>query len=49
VYRHNDLDHLEALLVDCPASSRKLVITDSLFSMDGAYCLSSRIYRIRYL
>ena len=35
VYRHNDLQHLEALLRSCPAHMRKLVVTDSLFSMDG--------------
>eukprot|EP00899_Mesostigma_viride_P019539 jgi/Mesvir1/27587/Mv07332-RA.1 len=34
VYRHNDLRHLEALLRESQAA-RKVVITDSLFSMDG--------------
>jgi 8-amino-7-oxononanoate synthase len=33
VYRHNDLDHLAALLA--AASGRKVVVTDSVFSMDG--------------
>jgi len=37
VYRHNDLDHLEQLLSAAPAGARKLVVTDSLFSMDGDY------------
>ncbi|KAL3138918.1 hypothetical protein ABBQ32_005735 [Trebouxia sp. C0010 RCD-2024] len=37
VYRHNDMAHLEELLQACPASKRKLVITDSLFSMDGDF------------
>lgn len=36
VYRHNDLAHLEALLLACDAP-RKLVVTDSLFSMDGDF------------
>ena len=35
VYRHNDMRHLEELLAECPQGHRKLVITDSLFSMDG--------------
>jgi 8-amino-7-oxononanoate synthase len=33
VYRHADLDHLESLLQD--TSGRKIVVTDSVFSMDG--------------
>jgi len=38
VYRHNDISHLEELIVSTSSSgSRKLVITDSLFSMDGDF------------
>jgi 8-amino-7-oxononanoate synthase len=33
VYRHNDLDHLAALLADVAGPA--LVVTDSVFSMDG--------------
>jgi 8-amino-7-oxononanoate synthase len=37
VYRHSDMVHLEQLLADCPLGQCKLVITDSLFSMDGDF------------
>ncbi|CAI7832458.1 unnamed protein product [Closterium sp. NIES-54] len=36
VYRHNDMTHLDELLTASPAS-RKLVVSDSLFSMDGDF------------
>ena len=34
-FRHNDMAHLEALLKNAPADVAKLVIADSVFSMDG--------------
>jgi glycine C-acetyltransferase len=34
-FRHNDMAHLEALLVNAPKDVAKLVIADSVFSMDG--------------
>ena len=34
-FHHNDPDHLQALLKQCPATGRKLVVTESVFSMDG--------------
>ena len=34
-FRHNDAGHLDELLGRCPAGGRKLVITESVFSMDG--------------
>lgn len=35
VFRHNDLDHLEALLKAAPANAPKLVAFESVYSMDG--------------
>lgn len=34
-YPHNDMDILEVMLKASPAETRKLIITDSVFSMDG--------------
>jgi glycine C-acetyltransferase len=34
-FRHNEMDHLEGLLKNAPADVAKLVIADSVFSMDG--------------
>ncbi len=34
-FRHNEMDHLEGLLKNAPADVTKLVIADSVFSMDG--------------
>lgn len=34
-YRHQDLDHLESMLKKAPDDKRKLIVTDSVFSMDG--------------
>ncbi|GCL72425.1 8-amino-7-oxononanoate synthase [Paenibacillus naphthalenovorans] len=35
-YRHRDLDHLETLLRKADTGSKKLIVTDSVFSMDGS-------------
>ena len=34
-FRHNDMDHLEGLLKNAPSDVAKLVVADSVFSMDG--------------
>jgi len=35
VFRHCDMMHLEQLLASCPQSGQRLIVTDSVFSMDG--------------
>ncbi len=35
VYRHKDIRHLQTLMKTCKASGKKIVVTDTVFSMDG--------------
>ena len=35
IYRHADTNHLGELLKACPRSGQRLIVTDSVFSMDG--------------
>ncbi len=35
VYRHKDIRHLRLLMKNCKTSGRKIVVTDTVFSMDG--------------
>jgi 7-keto-8-aminopelargonate synthetase-like enzyme len=35
VYRHADVDHLRDLLREAPQHARRVVVTDTVFSMDG--------------
>ena len=44
VYRHNDVDHLAELLADdAPSGRRPIVVTDSVFSMDGDVALVAEL------
>ena len=35
VYRHGDVEHLDRLMASVPATRRRLVVTETVFSMDG--------------
>ena len=35
VYRHKDIRHLQLLMKKCTAAGKKIVVTDTVFSMDG--------------
>lgn len=37
VYRHCDPEHLRSLLEQAPSAHRRLIVTDSIFSMDGDF------------
>src|SRR6267143_237067 len=43
IWRHNDVDHLEALLRAAPARRPKLIAFESLYSMDGDIAPLARI------
>ena len=47
-YRHTDLDHLEALLVDHSEAKRSIfVVTESVFSMDGDWPDLERLAKLK--
>ncbi len=37
VFRHNDMQHLQELLQNCPADLPKIIIFESVYSMDGDF------------
>jgi len=47
VYRHSDAAHLAKLLSEAPAARRRLIVTDSLFSMDGDFAPLAAIAELR--
>ncbi|KAL8162008.1 hypothetical protein V2J09_013497 [Rumex salicifolius] len=46
VYGHCDMQHLNTLLSECTVS-KKVVVTDSLFSMDGDFAPMNRLAELR--
>ncbi|KAG6418498.1 hypothetical protein SASPL_120702 [Salvia splendens] len=46
VYRHCDMYHLDELLSNCPME-KKVVVTDSLFSMDGDFAPMVELAKLR--
>ena len=46
IYRHSDIDHLAELLATSSASGRRLIVTDSIFSMDGDLAPLEEIARL---
>ncbi|KAE8715972.1 hypothetical protein F3Y22_tig00110156pilonHSYRG00083 [Hibiscus syriacus] len=46
MYKHCDMSHLDALLTNCK-NTRKVVVTDSLFSMDGDIAPMAELAQLR--
>ncbi|KAM7266569.1 hypothetical protein ACFE04_004466 [Oxalis oulophora] len=46
VYRHCDMSHLESFLSSC-SLKKKVVVTDSLFSMDGDFAPMAELVKLR--
>ncbi|XP_062200225.1 8-amino-7-oxononanoate synthase-like isoform X2 [Phragmites australis] len=46
VYKHRDMSHLDLLLSSC-SMGKKVVVTDSLFSMDGDFAPLSELVKLR--
>ena len=43
VFRHNDVEHLEELLNKVPAATPKIIVFESVYSMDGHIICHGRL------
>jgi len=46
IYRHCDIEHLKDLLDDSSSARRRLIVTDSIFSMDGDFAPLHQIVKL---
>ncbi len=46
IYRHNDMEHLKNLIKETPCNGQRIIITDTVFSMDGDLAPIRELYEI---
>ncbi len=46
IFRHKDMQHLEALLDQDRSAGRRIIVTDAIFSMDGDLAPLTKIHRL---
>ena len=46
IWRHNDVEHLDQLLSECPEDATKIVAFESVYSMDGDICPMAEIVEV---